>query len=760
MRRIGTTGRAGVGRRVPDATGWGAVSDVSASSRAAAAAAATTATATATATGDCDCDCGGPIRRLRREPLPPPGGGWPFCQVPPYEGPSTNPSPARRAHPAIRARRSRRRLRLSPWWCAAGGSAWWASAGWHEGWRQRRRQVLGLQCCCPAGAGHGRPGLQSQLEMGSAGLSVGPPRRAPRRAARAAGHLVGRAVVGPLGAACARRHAGAGLALRLRGGGASRGDGLLGSCVAVGRPATGQRPIWAGPEPVGKLAGVGGARERAPGADGPVACLPPCVVSGPGRRQRLREAAGGPAGRPRLAGASASSMQSHQDAPGREGCLRQRRRCHPSFERARCSSASPLHLHLHLHLRLRRRHRHRHRLGSWPRRLASPPDRAPVPPTEAAHVGVKAPWVTWRDGGLGGGAVRLAAARGGVWPHRSLQAGASWPRGSPPGPCPGRRRRLVGGWARHGRDVRGNKPRTARPPGGTVRRLSTAAWGWPHARPTRRICPLLALAPRGRASVGGQQGAGGIRRVTAPRFQPAPKTRRAAPPCRAGRRPRDGDGTDASLPEGVNPPPASGPLGCIGRAWEADQRTAPARDRRWLFWVRSATSLPRPTQGCGSRNCGCWPRARARSSGCGLPCCWPTQDSPARHGVNRPSPWLRQTVPDGTAQGLLLALSLGSCRQAVGPSGLAVLVRPWPQPRRGKISGLHIQVWAWISAAACSVLWRRSSRACAWCPAPLVGPGRALPAPCVRVAVGLGPARPAHRAHDGPAGDLPDRGWA
>ncbi|MBC8058862.1 MAG: DNA internalization-related competence protein ComEC/Rec2, partial [Rhizobiales bacterium] len=78
---------------------------------------------------------------------------------------------------------------------------------------------------------------------------------------------------------------------------------------------------------------------------------------------------------------------------------------------------------------------------------------------------------------------------------------------------------------------------------------------------------------------------------------------------------------------------------------------------------------------------------------------------------------IEAAVPDRRAAGVLAAL-------AVGDQG-AIEREDWDVYRNTgvahlvSISGLHITMFAWLAAAAISLLWRRSSGAMRWAPAPL-----------------------------------------
>ncbi|TXH35366.1 MAG: hypothetical protein E6Q92_12055 [Burkholderiaceae bacterium] len=317
------------------------------------------------------------------------------------------------------------------------------------------------------------------------------------------------------------------------------------------------------------------------------------------------------------------------------------------------------------------------------------------------------------------------ARQAAVWPHRS-QAGASWPREAA-------RQALAlgdaGGWW-----VAGHA--TAEDGQGEQAAHGASAWGavvapihggpglaarTPHAPDLPAASPL---APQGRApGVGGQQGVRAASAVSLPRDTPgsarAQDAEHGAAPAESGRRPRDGDGADASLPRGVRSASCVRPLRVHWQGvWEAG-RTAPREGERWLFWAEARPPHAEANPGLWQQELwllaqGTRTQFRVRSAmllaNAGQPSASWREQAIAR---------LRQTVPDGSAQGLLLALSLG-LQQAVGPSDWQSL-SALGLSHAVVISGLHIQVWAWISAAACSGLWRRSSRACAWCPAPLAG---------------------------------------
>lgn len=76
---------------------------------------------------------------------------------------------------------------------------------------------------------------------------------------------------------------------------------------------------------------------------------------------------------------------------------------------------------------------------------------------------------------------------------------------------------------------------------------------------------------------------------------------------------------------------------------------------------------------------------------------------------------IRAAVPDASAAGLLVALSIGD-QGAIERSDWSVF-RVTGVAHLVAISGMHVTMFAWLAAALVSRLWRCSGRAVLWCPA-------------------------------------------
>lgn len=91
--------------------------------------------------------------------------------------------------------------------------------------------------------------------------------------------------------------------------------------------------------------------------------------------------------------------------------------------------------------------------------------------------------------------------------------------------------------------------------------------------------------------------------------------------------------------------------------------------------------------------------------------------------LDRARQWLRDAIraqlSDASSAGVLIGLSLGE-QAAILPADWA-LFRATGVAHLMAISGLHITMFAWAAAAVLGALWRRSSRACLWCPAQTAG---------------------------------------
>ncbi|MET0518004.1 MAG: ComEC/Rec2 family competence protein, partial [Burkholderiaceae bacterium] len=77
---------------------------------------------------------------------------------------------------------------------------------------------------------------------------------------------------------------------------------------------------------------------------------------------------------------------------------------------------------------------------------------------------------------------------------------------------------------------------------------------------------------------------------------------------------------------------------------------------------------------------------------------------------------LQRRIADPTVAGVLAALSLGD-QAAIGREDWA-LFRDTSVAHLLSVSGLHVTMFAWLAAAACGALWRRSARLCLYLPAP------------------------------------------
>ncbi len=77
---------------------------------------------------------------------------------------------------------------------------------------------------------------------------------------------------------------------------------------------------------------------------------------------------------------------------------------------------------------------------------------------------------------------------------------------------------------------------------------------------------------------------------------------------------------------------------------------------------------------------------------------------------------IERRVPDAPVSGLLAALAVGD-QSAIDRSEWD-LYRNTGVAHLMSISGLHVTMFAWLAAVVVGAVWRRSLRACLWCPAP------------------------------------------
>jgi competence protein ComEC len=77
---------------------------------------------------------------------------------------------------------------------------------------------------------------------------------------------------------------------------------------------------------------------------------------------------------------------------------------------------------------------------------------------------------------------------------------------------------------------------------------------------------------------------------------------------------------------------------------------------------------------------------------------------------------IERRVADPRASGLLAALAVGD-QSAIDGDDWS-LYRDTGVAHLMSISGLHVTMFAWLAAGVVGALWRRSLRACLWCPAP------------------------------------------